>query len=222
MYANTKVPLLQSSPPRVCLGFTLSINVTSEASVCPTRGINQIIALYHTGSFILRQLLSRFRGGVIYVTLYSLEDRPLRRRETCLTVISGLLSRATSTNPKTMTTLGVSHLNSGVKYRHFSNEHTSRDVIYLLEEACETQKITQANDIDAWISKDLILVPGPFGSGRKGEDKSLEEYASAALILGWGGSYNSYTANGNARHGRSEENGVRATECCVCFAFLLC
>jgi hypothetical protein len=59
---------------------------------------------------------------------------------------------------------------------------------------------------DAFVPTSPVALPAPFGSGRKGKDKSHEEYAAAASTLGWGGSYNSY-ANGDPRRGGSEEDG---------------
>jgi hypothetical protein len=50
-----------------------------------------------------------------------------------------------------------------------------------------------------------VLVPAPFGSGRKGKDKSHEEYAAAASTFGWGGSYNGYAVGRNARRDQSDE-----------------
>jgi hypothetical protein len=52
-----------------------------------------------------------------------------------------------------------------------------------------------------------ISIPGQLGSGRKGKNKTPEEYAADASTLGWGGSYNNNTANGNAQRDRSGEDG---------------
>jgi hypothetical protein len=45
---------------------------------------------------------------------------------------------------------------------------------------------------DAFVPLSPVALPAPFGSGRKGKDKSHEEYAAAASTLGWSWSYNSY------------------------------
>jgi hypothetical protein len=45
----------------------------------------------------------------------------------------------------------------------------------------------------------LIFIPGQSGSGGKRKNKTHEEYVAAASTLGWGGSYNSDTANGNTQ-----------------------